>query len=335
MQFAANIKERYLTVGKKKDRAKIIAKLEGQLQAVRPDDEMPEAGRKVLLREFLKVLNHEAGSRTGEDVEDVHKMRVAIRQTRSAFRLLERYYKPRVIRQYVGPLRKVMRALGDVRDLDVMIHNLRTFDIPLDDAQQEAMQEVIEALDQRRIVARDRLVQVLESKKYRRFVKAYSEFLMTPTMGVRSIDRDEIVPVQVRHALPPMIYTHLANVRAYDAVLAEADAETLHALRIEFKRLRYSVALFSDVLGKEIDEFIDELKKMQDLLGRMNDIEVAHEALIDLMSDLDGDHNAVLWIYLDDIGNEKPGLQDQLPALWKRFNTKTVQRKLGAAVAGL
>jgi CHAD domain-containing protein len=139
----------------------------------------------------------------------------------------------------------------------------------------------------------------------------------------------------VRHVLPPMIYTHLAAVRAYGPALENAEAATLHALRIEFKQLRYIVTLFSGVLGKEIEDFIAELRKMQDLLGRMNDIEVARNALIDLMSDLEGDQNQALWIYVDDLENELPALRDQFPAVWKRFNTKTVQRKLALAVAAL
>ena len=109
----------------------------------------------------------------------------------------------------------------------------------------------------------------------------------------------------------------------------------IHALRIEFKRLRYVVTLFSGLLGREIDDFIAELKKIQDLLGRMNDIEVARTWLTDLMSDLEGDQTAALWIYVDDLENERPGLQEQFPGVWKRFNTKTVQRKLANAVLAL
>ena len=313
----------------------IIAKLDAHRQPVQPDDLMAEAGRKVLLGEFHRMLSCESGSRRGEDIEAVHKMRVAIRQQRSAFRLLKPYYKPKAIRQYDRSLRDTMRALGPVRDLDVMIHDLRAFDLPLDEVHQAGLNSVIEALDQRRLVAHENLIHLLDSKSYRRFVSEYGKFLTTPGAAAQRVDDEVIAPVQVRHVLPPMIAQHLAAVRAYDPVLAEADAETFHALRIEFKRLRYVVTLFSGLLGKEIDDFIAELKKMQDLLGRMNDIEVARESLIDLMSDLEGDQTAALWIYVDDLENEKPGLHEQFPALWKRFNTKTVQRKLAQAVTVL
>ena len=322
-------------MGKKNDHKKVMKRLDEHQQPVQPDDVLAEAGRKVLLGELIEMLKREAGSRTGNDIEDVHKMRVAIRQSRSAFRLLSDVYKPKVVRTYDKGLRKIMRALGDVRDLDVMIGNLRAFDAPLDDVQAAAMQEVIGALDLRRTVARDQLLRVLDSKAYQRFVKDYSDFLTTPSAGIQSNSSDEIVPVQVRHVLPPMIYEHLAMVRAYEPALEDAEAETLHALRIEFKRLRYVVTLFSGVLGKEIADFIVEVKKIQDILGEMNDIEVAHESLTDLMDDLEGDQIAALWIYLDALENQKPDLYAQFPAAWKRFNAKTVQRKLAVAVAEL
>jgi CHAD domain-containing protein len=322
-------------VGKKKEAQteQIIARLQEDRLPVAANEPVAEAGRKVLRGEFIKMLQHEAGSRTGEDIEDVHKMRVAIRQSRSAIRLLDTWFKPGLLRAYRKDLRRVMRALGEVRDLDVMIHDLSIFQQSPDAAQATALRDVIESLDQRRAVARASLLAVLDSKAYRRFVRSYADFLMTPGAGANT--PGSAVPFQVRHVLPGMIYDHLAAVRAYDTLLADADAMTLHALRIEFKGLRYSVTLFSDVLGKEIKDFIEELKQIQDLLGRLNDIEVARDSFIDLMEDLDGDQNAALWLYVNHLDAEKPALLEKVPVAWQRFNTKSVQRKLALAVAAL
>lgn len=309
--------------------------LRQQRAAVLREDAMSEAGRKVLLAEFIRVLEVEDGSRSGEDIEDVHKMRVAIRRMRSAFRLLEDYYKPKSIGTFQDELRRVMRAAGAVRDLDVMIHDLTAFKDALEDEQAAKMQEVIDALDLRRVEARKHLVRVLDSKAYRRFVKDFSRFLTIPGAGAKPIDRSGIMPYQLRHILTLMIYQHLLAVRAYDTVLEGADEDTLHALRIEFKRLRYIVSLFAEVLGSQSEEFVEEIKRMQDLLGRMNDIRVAHERLNKLMNDLDGDQNSVLWLYINHLDAEKPQMLAKLPEAWKRFNSKTVQRKLAAAVIDL
>jgi CHAD domain-containing protein len=297
---------------------------------------MPEAGRKILLGEFIKMLKVEDGSRTGEDIEDVHKMRVAIRRLRSAFRLLRPYYKTKVVEEFNDELRKLMTHLGKVRDLDVLIHDLTQFMPSLNDEGRAIMQTVIDTLDQRRVAARAELNHTLDSKNYRRFQKTFTRFLTTEGAGARSQTESLVTPYQVRHVLTLLIYKHLAAVRAYETVLDNADAPTLHMLRIEFKRLRYTLSLFSDVLtGKEIEEFSKELVTLQDLLGRINDISVAQERLHGIMDDLEGDQRAVLQVYLDSITSERPQLESRLPDIWRRFNSKPVQRKLANAVAGL
>lgn len=299
------------------------------------DDPMAEAGRKLMLAEFLRMLAEEDGARVGEDIEHVHNMRVAIRRMRSVFKLLGNYYQPKTIRPYRRGLRAVMQALGEVRDLDVMIHDLQAFLPQMPPEQVGAMQSVVDSLDQRRAVARAELSEVLDSKRYRRLCRDFGAFLTTPEAGASAPLGAQVVPNQVRHAAPPLICQRLAEVRAYDVVLPTDSAPTLHQLRITFKALRYTVSLFEGLLGAEAAGFISELKAIQDHLGRLNDIAVAHERLGLLMADLEGDQCAALWVYLEHLDVERPALIEQFPAVWKRFNSKPVQRKLALAMLHL
>lgn len=312
-----------------------IARLEPKIEAISPDDPIAEAARKVLLSEFVRMLSLEAGSRTGEDIENVHRMRVTIRRMRSAFRLLSEYFDAKAVRPYDRGLRDIMRALGHVRDLDVMIHDLETFKADQPAEMAAALDAVIALLDARRIPARADLNAALDSKDYRRFIKSFGQFLTTPGAGARDLSGAGVVPYQLRHVLPLIIYEHLVAVRAYETVLAEADAETLHQLRIEFKRLRYILSLFGDVLGGSLAEFITELKIIQDHLGRLNDIQTARPRLEGLMHQLSPEQVAVLEIYLEGLEAEQPALMAAMPEVWRRFNRRTVQRKLANAVVAL
>ncbi len=306
--------------------------LQSQQQSVLPEDGMAEAGRKALLSELVKMLQHEAGSRTGEDIEDVHIMRVTIRRMRSLLRLLEAYYKDKEIRSYSQGLSRVAWALGSVRDLDVLIEDLKKFQLTLNADQQASLQEIVDTLDQRRNDARQELNHLLDSKSYRRFVRDFSDFL------TRTLEKGKpkaIVPYQVRHVLPMMIYERLAAVRAYETVIHEADDKTLHALRIEFKRLRYAVSLFEEVMGDSIKDFITELKTMQDQLGRLNDIHVARERLESWLDGLNEGHAGTVAAYITYLETEEPALRAGLPAAWERFNTRKVQQKLASAILAL
>ncbi|HRL14208.1 MAG TPA: CHAD domain-containing protein, partial [Aggregatilineales bacterium] len=102
----------------------LVAELESLIQPLQPTDQMSEAGRKIVLRDFVEMLRREAGSILGEDSEEVHKMRVATRRMRSASRLFEPYYRGKVIRPLTDGLRRTARTLGAVRDLDVLLEDL-------------------------------------------------------------------------------------------------------------------------------------------------------------------------------------------------------------------
>lgn len=312
--------------------AERIEKLSTAIQPVTVEDSMAEAGRKILLSEFVKMLQHETGSRTGEDVEDVHDMRVATRKMRSLFRLLDSYYKKAAIQDYKTELRHLASTLGGVRDLDVLIDNIRAYQSTLKPPQQADLQQAVDELDKQRESVRHELVDNLDSRLYRRLVKDFSKFLTTVDEGAKALPKDEVLPVQVRHILPIMIYQRVAAVRAYDTVLAEADAETLHALRIELKQLRYALSLFSEVLGPQGGEYIEAVKGLQDCLGHMNDGVVARSYLSDFLKD---SHLAALTTYITSLEEKEIALKGQLIELWTQFNTRRVQQKLAYAVLAL
>jgi CHAD domain-containing protein len=112
-------------------------------------------------------------------------------------------------------------------------------------------------------------------------------------------------------------------------VVENADEATMHALRIEFKRLRYAVSFFESVLGQSIEGFIEQLKVIQDLLGRLNDIRVAGE-IFGALSDenLDDAQVGVIRDYLAAVEAERATLQAEFVEVWGQFNSRVVQRKL-------
>lgn len=315
----------------------LIEQLQTQLQPIEAQDTMAEAGRKALTVDFIKMLQNEEGTRSDDGVEAVHDMRVSTRRMRSTLRLLSAYYKPKAIKPYLDAMRGVAEALGNVRDLDVMLEEITKFAKKLDD--QADLQPILDELQAERAKACNGLEKVLDKRVYREFVEDFSGFLSKPGKGAVPVDTEEIHPFQVRHLLPELIYEHLGAVRAYDNVLADADEPTLHALRIECKRLRYAVTIFSEVLGSSIKEFIEEVKGMQDHLGKLNDLHVAQERLGSLAEKLDVEAQAetlaALEGYIVHLKEEQDKLHDGVDDLWKHFNTKTVQRQLSNAVAAL
>lgn len=326
----------------------IIDQLRGQYRAVLPGDSMAEAGRKVLLKEFIDMLEHEAGSKLGADIEDIHQMRVATRRLRSAFRIFEPYYKAKLVRPFITHLKQTARALGAVRDFDVLIEDLqKVLEAGPEDAQ-TGLQTIIEHMQTKRAKAHAKLVKHLESADYLEFVGEFGEFLVTPGMGALPLQDHRVEPYQVRHVVPHLLQEYLSVVRAYDTVMPEAtrskaaseepaaplpEIGVLHQLRIEFKRLRYAMSFFVDAMGAAGESFISEIKKLQDHLGRLNDLYVFEEH-IDAYLD-DGLAESAVHEYALQLESERDKLEASLPNVWKTFNTRTVQSKFADALLAL
>ena len=289
-----------------------------------PSDPVAEAGRRVFVRQLRRMKSHEAGSRTGADIESVHQMRVAIRRMRSLFNLIGAHYRHGNVSEFERGLREIARALGAIRDLDVLILDLGDFQASLPPDSQEALAQVVALLDDRRRVSRVRLNKLFDSKRYARFLRRFRRFTRRSGRGARKLKRRE-QPHQLRHVLPLLLHERLARVKAYDVALPAEDDAVLHDLRVECKQLRYALEFFQPILGKSAGRFLEQVKAMQTILGRLNDIAVFID-YVERLDDLPLEQAAVLQRYVSVRAAELAGLREQFKQAWRRFNTRASQR---------
>lgn len=248
-----------------------------------PDDTLAEAGRKVMCYHFAQMLRHEEGTRLGEDIEALHDMRVATRRLRAAFEVFKDAFEPGALKPHLMGLRATGRTLGSVRDLDVLIEKGHVYVRSLPEERRPGMQPLMKFWADERSSARAQMLAFMDSREYAIFKRKFNVFLQTPGAGARQPPKDLPMPQKVRDLAPVLIYTRLASVRAFGPILDSASIEQLHALRIEFKKLRYSVEYFQEALGKKGKEIVDSLKKLQDHLGDLNDANVATHLLRDFI----------------------------------------------------
>jgi CHAD domain-containing protein len=139
-------------------------------------DTMAVAGRKILQVQFARMLKREPGTRSGRDIEDLHRMRVATRRMRTAFEILGKYYRKKKIKPIVKGLRKTGRALGRVRDYDVLIQKTSSFflsGLPENSLEHEPL---IKIWLEERNIARIKMLVYLDSSKYKIFKKRFKDF---------------------------------------------------------------------------------------------------------------------------------------------------------------
>ncbi|MBI3767723.1 MAG: CHAD domain-containing protein [Deltaproteobacteria bacterium] len=222
-----------------------------------------------LRRHFVSLLEHEPGTRLGDDAEALHDMRVAIRRLRAALALFAEAL-PRRAAAYGATLEWLAGALGAVRDLDVQLEHLEGWRTQMEAGDAEALSTVADLLRRRRVAARRRMLRALDCARYDAFVHRFS-VLLRGSPPRRGIAQRPIVDVA-----PTLIRRRMRKVRkAGDAIVATSPPPAYHELRIRCKKLRYALEAHAEVYGKPVRRLATAVTNLQQLLGDHQDAEVA------------------------------------------------------------
>jgi len=310
-----------------------------------PEDLMFEAGKKILYFFFQEMVRHEAGTIAGEDIEELHDMRVATRRLRAAFDIFGIFYNPKIITPFLKSLKTTGKSLGEVRDLDVSIGEINLYRQQLPEDQQKGLTPLINQWTSTQDQARLRLITHLNSQNYSDFKENFLVFLKSPSLGVFAANKRTPLQTAVRYQAPTLIYTRLAGVMSFDAVLETASYTQLHALRIEFKKFRYTLEFFKEVLGGESGAIINQIKEIQDHLGELNDAHVACQTITLFLKKWDRQQNAFLLLerlnpepivnYLACLYAKRHQLMISFPEKWQLFDHPELRQNLAKAVAFL
>jgi len=82
-------------------------------------------------------------------------------------------------------------------------------------------------------------------------------------------DGEATAAANARRELAPLVARYFALVR--ETLAKEPSPPELHRLRLATKRLRYTLELFRPCYGPGLETRLEELRKVQQLLGEVND----------------------------------------------------------------
>ncbi|MYB43822.1 MAG: CHAD domain-containing protein [Acidimicrobiia bacterium] len=236
-----------------------------------------------LLEQFEEMVAQEPRAWEGLDPEGVHKMRVATRRLRSALRAFKMVL-PASIRSFNGEFKWLASALGGVRDLDVARGNLPHFlsEIPSEDAAH--LDDYQQYLADRWQEERRHLLAGMASRRYGRLKEGFAERL---ERGPSARVMETLGSITVGEAAQLLIGKRYRGVllRGREITSASSD-ESLHALRIRCKRLRYLLEFFRPTYGELLKAETTRLKELQDVLGEFQDACVAGHLLRRYAEDL-------------------------------------------------
>jgi triphosphatase len=289
---------------------------------VEPGDTIGHVGLAVLRRQLATLLAKEPGTRLGDDVEELHDMRVASRRLRAAITLFGDAL-PGDADRLRPELAWLGQTIGAVRDLDVQLGQLDRWANVLAPSDQDALRRLRSLLEGQRARARGEMLQALDSPRYARLVRRLGTMLRSRS-GARTVPAREVAPdlVEARHR---------ALRKAMKRIGPNADATAYHRLRIAAKRYRYALEFLSDIYPGETKRLIRRTAALQDVLGAHQDAQVAITRLRDLaghrgaelgpeavfaMGEIAGRYSTSM----EEVRAKVPGFYARLEGkVWKRF----------------
>ena len=219
---------------------------------------------RLLARRAAALKRHLPGAVDG-DAHGVHQARVASRRLREAVPVLTSHVKGAKEGKARGKIRRLTKALGTVRELDVTLQLLdelvanETLPRP---ALEAVRGRVVAERDSRRTVMLKRLEQVNIEKLDRRLAAVGDVLVETGSEAWR----DALGARLVKRA------------KALGAAMTAAGRmyapEQLHQVRIAAKKLRYAMELAFDAGVKSASAPVRVVKRTQDTLGRLHDLQV-------------------------------------------------------------
>jgi CHAD domain-containing protein len=192
----------------------------------------------------------------GWRVENVHDLRTAIRRCSTMAEALSEVNPDPGWRKLKKATRKLFRALGELRDTQVKLEWVRKL-APAADALRKDMKSTLEAKMVLQRVACERSLAKFDAKEWRKLAKRLAE-------------RSRFFPQE------SVVFQRLALARLNDAEALYERARKgrsrvgWHRLRIGLKQFRYTLENFLPERG---EHWFEELKRLQDLLGEVHDLD--------------------------------------------------------------
>ena len=233
---------------------------------------------KIIYKHLLTtLLANEQGIIDDLDSEFLHDFRVAIRRTRSALSLIKDVLDPEITALFKNYFRDLGRITGPVRDLDVYLLMENNYKARLPEHLQEGLQYFFEDLAKQRNREYKKLINFLKGKHYRSIMTEWQKYLEDNDIKHQAMNSRTASGTLAGKIITKRFKKILRGGRA---IHPETENEKLHRLRIQGKKLRYSLEFFRSLYPEqEIKILINHLKLLQNNLGDFNDLSVQQEML--------------------------------------------------------
>ena len=238
-----------------------------------------EFARTVIDKQYQHMVTQERGVLADRDPEYLHQMRVGSRRLSTALQVFSYAVAlPKAARE--KQVRALTKTLGALRDLDVQIASVREDYCPrVNSAERKMLDKVVESLDRQRERAFAEVESILNHPSYEKLKAGYKTWLENPQFSSPVHFHLGLLLPDLLSPLLCALLLHPGWSISVDDV-SETNSKVLHDLRKTCKYVRYQAEFFTDFYDKSFKEWIDEVKELQDSLGKVQDMYVLQALLL-------------------------------------------------------
>jgi CHAD domain-containing protein len=262
------------------------------LDGINPDASVIDAARRSLSARLTAVAHWLplAAYHATQDVEHVHRLRVSTRRAVAALRMYRDCLPPKTFRWVKRRLKKIRRAAGEARDLDVLAQRFER-----DGG--ERMAPVLCIVKDRRAAAQPAIIEIAEKcRRADRFVRKIGNLLdgiRLPEVGTQNGQ-----PQTFREWARTQL-TCMADAFLVDMPIGSHDPADLHQFRIRGKAVRYGIELLAPAFQPDLrSECYPIVEELQERLGAINDHVIAVGRLSQWREEVDDPSLDALWTEL-------------------------------------
>jgi len=205
-----------------------------------------------------------AAEHADDDVEYVHQLRVSSRRAMIAVETFACFMPERQAQWFQKKVRKVRRAAGAARDLDVLA--VRLHDRFGDDAS-PGVQELLACVAMHRREAQPAIRKIYRRLRERDFRRRSRKLLAKLAPRDPEIECEPDFLTVARRGMRKVADAF------FDAAQGNlADVAQLHLFRIAGKELRYALEIFAAAFGPElVEQVYPQIVELQERIGAVND----------------------------------------------------------------
>lgn len=229
---------------------------------------------RFMRRQVRQLTEQLDGIRQGEDIECIHRARVASRRLRAALRMFCDCWGRKKIESWREQIRRITRSLGSARDKDVQIEFLcGMLGATADRAHVPGVARILAQAEQQRELLQPSVLEAvrrLEASKVLHAMQAATKKILA-SPAAEGIEPSDFTYDQTRQFVLQRLEQMLLD---QDSLDDPDDYRNHHAMRIAAKRLRYTLEIAKPNYGGQLDGIIEATKKVQSLLGDVHDCDV-------------------------------------------------------------